>query len=113
MISYGLLGRAPELVTVGALMMGGGGVPRDVTGFAAGVISPDGDAASVPVTWMVGADDDGTTSTDGFDAVDASRRGEQFYRDLGYLNTTCTVLEGRGHYDLPQGRLLDEFLEVA
>ena len=94
-------------------MMGGGGVPRDVTGFADGVTSPVGDAASVPVTWAVGLGDDGTTSADGFDAVDASRRGEQFYRDLGYLNTTRTVLEGRGHYDLPHGQLLDELLDVA
>lgn len=114
MISYGLLAHAPELVTAGALMMGGGGVSTEAAadpGHAGSASAPTDDLASVPLTWAVGTGDDGTTSSDGFDALDAARRGSAYYRELGYRDTDLTVLDGHDHYNLPQGELLGDLLD--
>lgn len=105
-----LVPRTPDLVTGGALMMGGGGVNEETGGT---VDLWDGlpvQAASVLLRWKVGEQDDGTTSTDGFDALGAAYQGSEFWWDVGFRNVDLEVLDGRGHYDLPQGKLLAELL---
>lgn len=110
MISYGVLAQAPDLVTGGALLMGGGGTNEETDARVSRWQGLPLQAASLPLRWAVGENDDGTTSTDGFDALRAARRGSEFWRDAGFGNVDLQVLVGRGHYDLPQASLLGRLL---
>lgn len=103
MITYGLLPQRHELVTGGAVMLGGGGAPED---FAGPGPSPD-KVASLQLSWTTGELDDGTRTEDHFDALTASREGARWYRGRGFRNITTCFPEGYGHYDLPQAEILE------
>lgn len=107
-LGYGILPFGGELVTGGALMMAGGGAPERL---------PEGSPLSqapsdLPLSWVVGTLDDGSTSPDGFNAIQAARSGEEFYRDLGFDQTSLEFIPGIDHYGLPQAESLDEFLDA-
>lgn len=98
MISYGIVPSAQELVTGGAVLLGGGGAPD--------ALDAPLRSASVPLTWVVGEQDDGTTSEDHFDALSAARDGSAWYRAEGFTNVRLDILPGRDHFTLPQPEIL-------
>ncbi|MFX4273935.1 hypothetical protein ACQBAR_02055 [Propionibacteriaceae bacterium Y1685] len=106
MLSYGLLASSPEVVSGGALMIGGGGAeevqPEHVT--AKGV--------QLRLRWVVGdRDDGGPGSDDGFDALSAAREGVECYQRAGYRNVDLRVLPHRDHFDVPQAQMVHEWLD--
>ncbi|MGO1949818.1 MAG: hypothetical protein ACTH1D_09300 [Mycobacteriaceae bacterium] len=102
MISYGIVPSVQDLVTGGALMLGGGGAPDALD---APLMFP-----GLPLTWSVGSRDNGTTSEDGFDALAAARAGSEWFRHEGFTNVSLDVHLGCDHYNLPQPRILDAAL---
>lgn len=107
MISYGILPAAHGLVTGGAVLLGGGGAPDD--------FDDDGPSPAVrrslPLTWVVGDRDDGTTSDDGFNALAAARAGSRWYRSRGFDRARLEVVPGRDHYTVPQPAALAAALD--
>ncbi|MEJ6550668.1 hypothetical protein PQI66_14060 [Corynebacterium sp. USCH3] len=106
MLSYGILRSAPDLVSGGAVMMAGGGAPDEFPVGAAG-------ALTAPVRWSVGDRDDGTRSSDGFDALGAARDGSVWYRRHSAANVELEVLPGVAHLDFPQSTTVDRMLGDA
>ncbi|WP_051077985.1 hypothetical protein [Corynebacterium lubricantis] len=105
MISYSLLHANPDIVTGGAIMFAGGGAPVDQ--------DPTFEAhyqQTTPLYWVVGSNDDGTTSDDGFNAIRAVRRGSHWYEDQGFDNVHTEIVEGHDHYTLPKIDLIAEIL---
>lgn len=49
--------------------------------------------------WHVGADDDGSTSSDGFNAIRAAQIGHQTYTDAGWNTRPITYYPGEDHYE--------------
>lgn len=105
MITHGLIPLAPEMVTGGAVILGGGGIPDDLEeeGVRTDLLN------DVPLHWIVGAEDDGTDEAAPWDAVEKAQQGATGYREQG-LDTTLTVLEGVDHFDLPHAALLEAAL---
>lgn len=106
LITYGVLPRAPQDVTGGAVMIGGGGAPsafRD---------EPTAEQReSLDLIWVTGALDVGTDPEASFDAVSASRQGSAWYRDQGFERVSSYYPDGHDHFSMPQVRILDEALE--
>lgn len=65
----------------GAVVFGGGGAPRSARPFTA---SFRGD---FPIHWYTGALDDGSRSSDGYDALRDARRGEAWYAQRGFTTS--------------------------
>ena len=64
----------------GAIMFGGGGTPR-VTA------QPFTLQSKFKMHWYTGANDDGSTSSDGFNALKAAKDGEAWYTGKGFATT--------------------------
>lgn len=93
-ISYALLPVTPEYVTGGAILLSGGGAPSRT--YAVSDLK-----SYLPLHWVVGELDDGSTSWDGFNALSAATKGERHYREnLGYRNTHLTILKDTHHYNV-------------
>ncbi|MHA2788370.1 hypothetical protein ACXZ66_04380 [Corynebacterium sp. S7] len=105
MISYSLLHASPNNVTGGAIMFAGGGAPTDQDPTFDGQYRQ-----TTPLYWVVGSNDDGTTSRDGFNAVRALRRGSHWYESHGFTNVHTDIVEGYDHYTLPKVDLLADIL---
>lgn len=80
LITYGLLPRAGEVVTGGAIMVGGGGAP-DTT---LETTVPREEIEGLRLHWATGIHDTGDDPAASFDALSAARAGAQHYRNLGF-----------------------------
>lgn len=105
-LTYGLIPSHPELITGGAMLLGGGGVAQDMD---LSEVAQE-TLASVPLSWVVGTEDDGSDPRASFNALAAAERGSGFYQDQGLGQTYLYPLEGHDHFDLPQAAVLDQFL---
>ncbi len=105
-ITYGLVPLAPELITGGAVMFGGGGPP---SGLEEGTVRLE-ELADVPLNWVVGTEDNGTDEYAPWNALNEVQRGAAAFAEQG-LDVSLTVMEGRDHFDLPQAALLDSAIE--
>lgn len=106
-LSYSLAFNEIDAITGGAVMIGGGGAPRQ--GEVIGVRERP-ELAGTPLTWAVGIEDDGSDPAAPFDALGAARRGSAFYTAQGFTDTTLIELEEHGHFDMPQAQILDRTL---
>ncbi|EXF25542.1 hypothetical protein BG28_12850 [Nesterenkonia sp. AN1] len=105
MITYGVLPRTPEVVTGGAVMIGGGGAPQIA------VEEPSAEQRlSLDLIWVTGTLDDGSVPYAPFDAVTATREGSAWYRQQGFKQVMAEYPEGEDHFSLQQARILDEAL---
>lgn len=105
MITYGVLPRSPEVVTGGAVMLGGGGAPD------AALEEPTSEQRrSLDLTWVTGTLDDGSVPYASFDALTAAREGSAWYRQQGFEQVRAEYPEGEDHFSLQQARILDEAL---
>lgn len=105
MISYGVLPRSPQVVTGGAVMIGGGGSP--------GALREEPTAeqrASLDLTWITGTLDDGSVPYAPFDALTAAQEGSSWYREQGFQQVRAEFPEGEDHFSLPQARILEDAL---
>lgn len=94
----------PQLVTGGAVLLGGGGRPWGVDTDAAARA-----AAQVgPLTWVTGTADDGTDPRSPVDAHAAVREGAAWYRDQGFGPVSEFYPEGVDHFGLDQNAVLAE-----
>ncbi|WP_233542668.1 hypothetical protein [Kocuria tytonis] len=107
MLSYGILGEAPDLVTGGAVMVGGGGSPGALQESATPRQKRD-----LRLWWFTGAQDDGTDPDASFDAVSAATAGHRFYEKRGFQRTRLEVLPDHDHFDMPDAAVLDELLSA-
>lgn len=107
MLSYGILSDARDLVTSGAVMVGGGGAPRSLQEPAT---QEQRDA--LRLWWFTGRQDDGTDRAADFDAVAAATEGQRFYDDRGFQRTRLMILPERDHFDMPDARILDELMNA-
>lgn len=91
----------------GAIMFGGGGRPDSVDP----PDFPSSLTANFPMFWYTGADDDGTTSPDEYNAIRDAKRGEAFYQDQGF-NTSHEYPPDTAHdLDGRFGTVLDQQLK--
>ena len=108
MLSYGVLSDARDLVTNGAVMVGGGGAPD-----ALGTAAAEDEKRDLRMWWCTGAEDDGSDPDSDFDAVRAARRGHGFYQQRGFQRTRLELLPGHDHFDMPDALILDQLLSAA
>ncbi len=101
----------------GAVLFGGGGSP-EVEGITSDREKRDIIEQPFPLTWIVGATDDGLeANSDGFNALKASREGEAFYRSQNW-DTNRQVITGYGHLlskdgEGLYGHYLSEMIDVG
>lgn len=105
MLSYGLIPRMPAWVTGGAIMVGGGGAPRELE-----MKVPLERRAEMKLHWVSGLDDDGSDPREPFDAVGAAREGAQWYRSHGFTRVITSFPPGHDHFSLPQAEILGDVL---
>lgn len=105
MLSYGILTGPRELVTAGAVMVGGGGAPETLDTSAT-----RNQRATMQLWWVTGQQDTGRNSASSFNAVRAARTGAQFYQDEGFGGVRLDLLPGHDHFDMPDARILDDLL---
>ncbi|WP_243635612.1 hypothetical protein [Kocuria tytonicola] len=108
MLSYGVLSDARDLVSHGAVMVGGGGAPD-----ALGTAATDNEKRNLRMWWCTGAEDDGSDPDSDFDAVRAATRGHGFYQQRGFQRTRLELLPGHDHFDMPDALILDELLSAS
>ena len=108
MLSYGILAGPRELVTGGAAMVGGGGAPEALDSAAT-----ESQLATMPLWWITGEEDDGSTRTAPFDAVSAAVAGAEFYDAEGFERVDLEILPGHDHFDMPDARILDDLLNAT
>lgn len=104
-ISYELLVNNPNVVN-NALLIAGGGAPY----WSFKNKATKETLNNVKLSWAVGALDDGSTSSDGFNALKAARKGSNFYKNLGYKNVSFSVIPGKNHYNLDQLSIMNDFI---
>lgn len=109
MITYGLLPTQGDLVTGGALMLGGGGAPS--SGLGAGTV-PASRRTDLPLTWVTGMHDDGSDPAAEFDALSAAHAGAAFYREAGFSSTVTDFARDEDHFTLDQVAILHDQLSV-
>lgn len=94
----------------GAVIIGGGNVPNagaTNNGFSSGFKS------SFEMHWLTGAQDEGTYTGDGYDAIGAATAGKAYYQGQGFATAELTSPLGHGHeLDGAFGPLLDNYLPV-
>ncbi|MDO4918416.1 hypothetical protein [Kocuria sp.] len=105
MLSYGVLSDARDLVTGGAVMVGGGGAPSSL-----GTAPTAEQKRQLRMWWFTGAQDDGAGEDSDFDAVTAATDGQHFYEARGFTRTRLELLPGHTHFDMPDASILDELL---
>lgn len=108
MLSYGILAGPRDLVTEGAALVGGGGAPE-----ALDTAATESQMENMPLWWITGEEDDGSTQSAPFDAVSAAVAGADFYDDEGFERVDLELLAGHDHYDMPDARILDDLLKTA
>lgn len=108
MISYGTVPTSQVLVTGGALMFGGVGAPEALDDPVPCVEK----RRTLPLTWVVGAGDDGTTSDEHFDALSAAREGSDWYRNEGFGHVAPEIVATCDHYTVPQPQILVSFVDT-
>lgn len=93
-LTYDILAKYNDQWTGGgAQMLGGGGAYSSLA-----VKAPSTSLkAHFPLQWVVGSNDDGSTSTDGFDAISAANSGKQRYANAGFTTSLVTI-QGDDHY---------------
>lgn len=106
MLSYGILAGPRDLVTAGAVMVGGGGAPLELDKAAT-----ESQRDSMTLWWITGEEDDGSTDSAPFDAVSAAVAGAEFYDDEGFQVVDLELLAGHDHYDMPDARILDDLMK--
>ena len=77
-------------------MVGGGGGSY----YSDRMISSSQTLRDVPMSWHVGALDDGSTSIDGFNALRASQDGHDAFKRNGFTNAERVVIPGKNHYNV-------------
>ncbi|NLT56836.1 MAG: hypothetical protein GXX79_20180, partial [Actinomycetales bacterium] len=107
MITYGLLPRAGEVVTGGAVMVGGGGAPDDP---GTQVTVTEARRADLPLTWATGVHDDGSDPRSTFDALSASVEGAEFYRARGFGSVRTDFSRDADHFTIDQVNVLHNAL---
>ncbi|WP_423445833.1 hypothetical protein AABM36_08715 [Kocuria sp. KSNUG] len=105
MLSYGVLADARDLVTGGAVMVGGGGAPDSLT-----TRTTEQHKRDMRLWWFTGSKDTGTDPEADFDAVGAATEGQRFYEQRGFTRTRLEILPGHDHFDMPDAAILDELL---
>ena len=105
MLSYGVLASARNLVTGGAVMVGGGGAPESL-----GTRATEQQKRDMRLWWFTGSQDTGTDPEADFDAVGAATEGQDFYEQRGFTRTRLEILPGHDHFDMPDAAILDELL---
>lgn len=95
-LSYHYVAQHPELMKGGVLMVGGGGGSY----YSDRMISSSQTLRDVPMSWHVGAFDDGSTSIDGFNALRASQDGHDAFKRNGFTNVERVVIPGKNHYNV-------------
>ncbi len=108
MLSYGILAGPRDLVTGGAVMVGGGGAPQGLT-----TDPTESQLETMPLWWVTGRKDDGSSTSAPFDAVSAAESGAAFYDDQGFERVDLELLAGHNHYDMPDARILDDLMKTA
>lgn len=109
MLTYGLLPQQGDLVTAGALMVGGGGAPTraaDLSGL------PLERRPDLPLVWVTGARDDGRDPEAEFDALGASREGAEFYREQGFARVATDFIRDDDHFTIDQIEILHTTLSA-
>lgn len=93
-LTYNILSDSSDLWTGGgAQMLGGGGAYSGIP-----VKKPStGLKAHFPLKWVVGSLDDGSSSSDGFDAISAANSGKKYYSSAGYTTSLVTI-PNENHY---------------
>ncbi|KIC69674.1 hypothetical protein RK09_04865 [Kocuria rhizophila] len=105
MLSYGVLSGARDLVTGGAVMVGGGGAPDSLDEPATTQQKNE-----VRMWWFTGSQDTGTDPDADFDALRAARDGQRFYEKRGFTRTRLEIVPGHNHFDMPDAQILDDLL---
>ena len=108
MLSYGILAGPRDLVTQGAALVGGGGAPE-----ALDKAATESQRENMPLWWVTGEKDDGSTKSAPFDALSAAVSGADFYDDKGFEQVDLEILDGHDHYDMPDARILDDLMKAA
>lgn len=94
----------------GAVIIGGGGSPQS---YLPSLPKSTNIPGPFPLTWYVGEFDDGTNAYDNFDALEASRRGELYYRNNGW-DTERIIIPGYEHtIHRKYGEVIDEAMNKA
>lgn len=106
MLSYGIIPRMPAWVTGGAIMVGGGGAPRELE-----MKVPLERRQGMNLHWVSGLDDDGSDPREPFDAVGAAREGAEWYRSHGFTRVATSFPPGQDHFSLPQAKVLVDILD--
>lgn len=108
MLSYGILAGPRELVTGGAAMVGGGGAPEALDSTAT-----ESQLETMPLWWITGEEDDGSTSSAPFDAVSAAIAGAEFYDSEGFERVNLDIVSGHDHFDMPDAQILDDLMDAS
>lgn len=108
MLSYGILAGPRDLVTGGAALVGGGGAPQGLT-----TDPTESQLETMPLWWVTGTEDDGSSTSAPFDAVSAAESGAAFYDDQGFERVDLQLLTGRNHYNMPDARILDDLMKTV
>lgn len=109
LLTYGLLPQRGELVTAGALMIGGGGAPKSA--FPEATVTQQ-QRDTLPLVWVTGARDDGTDPAADFDALSASRAGAEYYREHGFAGVDTNFSRDADHFTIDQVAVLHETLSA-
>ncbi|MDU0479832.1 hypothetical protein QVA66_11380 [Staphylococcus chromogenes] len=103
MLTFGVLASHPDWVTMGALMLGGGGAPAAMT-----QLPTPQQLQDLPLTWVTGLDDRGQDND--FDALKAAQAGADFYQTIGFQRVNRTWLPDTDHGNLPHAQALEDEL---
>ncbi|AKE40261.1 hypothetical protein UL82_00085 [Corynebacterium kutscheri] len=113
MLSYSILPNSPELVTGGAVLLGGGGAPGEVNKQVS-----QHTKETLPLWWVTGKLNNGAVPASGnpqesFDALSAAHNGSNFYRNQGFRNITTEFPDGIDHYSLNQAEIVNRAITQA
>lgn len=103
-LSYYYIAKNPDLMTGGVLFCAGGGSSKRQEAFLASSTVQ----RNIPLSWRVGALDDGSTSIDGFDALEASLSGYEAYKRQGFTRAERVVVPGKDHYNIDQRAMMND-----
>lgn len=113
--SYWLIAKLQKLDIKegGAVLFGGGGSPK-VENISERIPKDEIIPGDFPIYWIVGEYDTGDSKEHPFDALTASKEGEEFYRENGW-ETHITILDNYGHLltknnEGKYGEFLDEII---
>ncbi|QGU07990.1 hypothetical protein COCCU_10355 [Corynebacterium occultum] len=107
LLAHELILSEPQLVSGGALMLGGGGRPwgADPAAIAAAAEQVG------PLTWVSGTADDGTDPQAPFNAYGAAQEGAAWYRAQGFGAVEESYPQGVDHFGLNSTAILQAALD--